>query len=465
MIVPSIDIMSGQAVQLRRGRETVIEAGDPLARLDELAVVGEVAVVDLDAALGKGSNTALIRRMVRRAPCRVGGGIRDIEAARGWLDAGAARIVLGTAATVEVCSALPADRVVAAVDSERGAVVVEGWRTRTGADPIARIEELRPHVGGFLLTQVEHEGCMEGFDFALVERAVAAAGSRRVTAAGGITTTEEISRLARLGAESQIGMALYSGRLGLGAGFAALLEKGIDDRLWPTVVCDELGATLGLVWSTRESVARAVDERRGIYWSRSRDRLWRKGETSGNSQQLLRADLDCDRDALRFTVRQRNVFCHTGERGCWPTRFSLGSLERVLRDRARSTDEASDSGTARLLGDPELLAAKLVEEARELASAAGSVEVTREAADLLYFTLVAAARSGTGIAEIEGELGRRALRLTRRPMRAKQPGLAGPPAPSSERPDGDSRDPAAAPAPGEAPGGPSAIDDPGGERA
>ena len=419
MIVPSVDIMNGQAVQLRRGRETVIEAGDPMARLEELAVVGEVAVVDLDAALGRGSNAALIRRMVHRAPCRVGGGIRDLEAARGWLDAGAARIVLGTAATPELCSALPAERLIAAVDSERGRVVVEGWRTRTGDDPLDKIRQLRLHVGGFLLTQVEHEGCMQGFDFELVERAVAAAGGRRVTAAGGITSAEEISRLARLGAESQIGMALYSGRLGLGAGFAALLEKGIDGRLWPTVVCDELGAALGLVWSTRESVARAVDERRGIYWSRSRDGFWRKGETSGNSQRLLRAELDCDRDALRFTVRQRNGFCHTGERSCWPSRFSLAALERVLRERARALGENSESGTARLLREPSLLAAKLIEEAHELASAAGGAEVAREAADLLYFTLVAAARSGTGLEEIERELGRRSLRLTRRPMRAK----------------------------------------------
>src|SRR6267378_2487935 len=75
-------------------------------------------------------------------------------------------------------------------------------------------------------------------------------------------------------------------------------------QVWPTVVCDEAGRTLGLVWSTRESLVRAVTERRGIYWSRSRQSLWVKGETSGNSQQLVRVDLDCDRDALRFTVRQ-----------------------------------------------------------------------------------------------------------------------------------------------------------------
>src|SRR2546425_793814 len=121
MIVPSIDIMGGRAVQLRRGKEFVLDGGDPIERLEEFSVAGEVAVVDLDAALGRGggSNAALIRDLVRRAPCRVGGGIRDLDSARRWLDAGAAQIMIGTAATPDFCAALPRDRVIAAVDAER----------------------------------------------------------------------------------------------------------------------------------------------------------------------------------------------------------------------------------------------------------------------------------------------------------------------------------------------------------
>src|SRR5437867_3848435 len=160
----------GRAVQLRGGRDFVLDGGDPLARLEEFAVAGEVAVVDLDAALGKGggSNAALIREMVRRAPCRVGGGIRDLDTARAWLDAGAAKIMIGTAASVEFCSALPRERVIAAVDAERGHVVVEGWRTATGTSVPDRIRELAPVVGGFLFTQVEKEGARIGFDFQAV---------------------------------------------------------------------------------------------------------------------------------------------------------------------------------------------------------------------------------------------------------------------------------------------------------
>src|SRR5437867_5062910 len=398
MIVPSIDLMQGRAVQLRGGRDFVLDGGDPLARLAEFAVAGEVAVVDLDAALGKGggSNAALIREMVRRAPCRVGGGIRDLDTARAWLDAGAAKIMIGTAARPDFCSALPRERVIAAVDAERGQVVVEGWRTATGTPVLERIRELAPVVGGFLFTQVEKEGAMGGFDFQAVAAAVRAAGEgeggARLTAAGGITTATEIAELDRIGADAQVGMALYTGRLALGEAVAAPLAKPVDREgrsVWPTVVCDEWGHALGLVWSTRESLARAIAERKGIYWSRSRQALWEKGATSGNTQELVRVDLDCDRDALRFTVRQRGAgFCHLDRPACWPAEFALDDLERTIATRAASLPLADPgSRTSKLLGDPVLLAAKLREEAAELARAGTRAEAVHETADLCYMAL------------------------------------------------------------------------------
>jgi phosphoribosyl-ATP pyrophosphohydrolase/phosphoribosyl-AMP cyclohydrolase len=418
MIVPSIDLMSGRAVQLRRGKEHVFDGGDPFARLDQFAVAGEVAIVDLDAALGRGSNADVIRQLVRRAPCRVGGGIRDVAAARAWLDAGAAKVMIGTALSPEFCSDLPRDRVVAAVDADHGEVVVDGWRRRTGATVLERVRELQPFVGGFLFTQVEREGEMRGYDLAAVAAAVRAAGDVRVIAAGGITTAAEVRELDGMGADAQVGMALYTGRLPLGDAVAAPLTRPLDGAVWPTVVCDEAGRTLGLVWSTRESLARAVTERRGIYWSRSRGALWVKGETSGNTQQLLRVDLDCDRDALCFTVRQHGVgFCHLERRSCWPARFSLDDLERTIAERAARGDPAS--GTAKLLADPTLLAAKLREEAGELADAVTCDQIVDEAADVLYLTLVALARGGGSLAEVRATLARRHAAVTRRPMAAK----------------------------------------------
>jgi len=418
MIVPSIDIMGGRAVQLRRGSEFVLDGGDPTERLDEFSVAGDVAVVDLDAALGQGSNAALIRDLVRRAPCRVGGGIRDLATARRWLDAGAVQLMIGTAATPEFCGALPRERVIAAVDAKRGEVVVDGWRRETGVPVLEQVRALAPVVGGFLFTQVEKEGEMRGFDSAAVAAVVRSAEGARVTAAGGITTAAEVAELDRIGADAQIGMAIYTGKLSLGDAVAAPLVKPLPGDVWPTVVCDEAGHTLGLVWSTRESLARAVAERRGIYWSRSRQSLWVKGETSGNSQQLTRVDVDCDRDALRFTVRQAGVgFCHLSRRSCWESEFDLADLERTLVDRIARP--VPGSGTARLLADPELLAAKLREEADELAEAKSSEDAVRETADVFYMALVALARSGGTLADVRAELARRHRALSRRPMARK----------------------------------------------
>jgi len=417
MIVPSIDIQDGRAVQLRRGKEFVLDGGDPLDRLEAFSVAGEVAVIDLDAAMGKGSNTDLIRRMCRLRPIRVGGGIRTLDAALDWIDAGAARIIVGTAATESFCRRLPSERLIAAVDAVEGEVVVEGWQTRTGDSVLDRIERLAPHVGGFLLTQVEWEGGLAGFDMELVRHALARAGDARITAAGGIRSADDVAALDALDVDAQVGMAVYTGRLSLGEAIGAVLVRPVADRFWPTVVTDEARRVLGLVWSTRESIEAAVSERRGIYWSRSRDEIWRKGATSGNTQVLTRVDVDCDRDALRFTVRQDGVFCHTGTRSCFGDAFDISVLERVLRSRKDKADP--DSGTFKLLRDRELLGAKLLEEAAELVEAVGSEAVTHEAADVLYFTLVALASAGVSFEDVVRELEFRHRRVRRRPMERK----------------------------------------------
>jgi phosphoribosyl-ATP pyrophosphohydrolase len=417
VIIPSIDLMDGQAVQLVGGRKRTLEAGDPRPIAARFGVVGEVAVVDLDAALGRGSNTGLMRELCAIATCRVGGGIRDAAAVREWLDAGAAKVVLGTAARPDVLRALPRKRVIAALDAVHGEVVVEGWRKRTGKGIVERMDELRPYVGGFLVTFVEREGRLGGTDLDSVDLLRGAAGDRALTIAGGVTTAAEVAALDRLGVDAQVGMALYTGRLSLAQAFAAPLVSDRPDGRWPTVVVNERGVALGLAYSSRESLAAALASRRGTYDSRTRG-LWVKGETSGATQDLLRVDADCDRDTLRFTVRQRGAgFCHKGTHDCWGAERGLGALERRLG--ARRVDAPAGSYTRRLLDDPALLRAKLIEEAEELAGASAREDVASEAADVFYFAAVALARAGVTLDEVERELDRRALRLTRRPGDAK----------------------------------------------
>jgi phosphoribosyl-ATP pyrophosphohydrolase/phosphoribosyl-AMP cyclohydrolase len=416
MIIPSIDIMGGRVVQLVGGRDLALEAGDPAPLARRFGVVGEVAVIDLDAAIGQGSNADLVRGLLRIARCRVGGGIRSVDTALQWLDAGAARIILGSAARPDLLRHLPRDRVIVALDAEHGEVVVDGWRTRTGVTVVDAMGQLRDLAGGFLVTFVEREGRMGGVDVAAIEAIRRECGEASLTVAGGLASADEIAVLDQMGVDAQVGMALYTGRFSVSDAVASMLRSDRADGLWPTVVADERGVALGLCWSNLESLTQAIDRRRGVYWSRTRG-LWEKGATSGATQELLAVDLDCDRDALRFTVRQKDGFCHRGTRTCWGRSSGQAALESRITDRLDSAPPGSY--TVRLQADRDLLKAKLVEEATELAEASKRDEVIHEAADLMYFAQVATAAGGATLADVDAELDRRALRVSRRTGEAK----------------------------------------------
>ncbi|HOU54044.1 MAG TPA: phosphoribosyl-ATP diphosphatase [Myxococcota bacterium] len=419
MLIPSIDLQQGHAVQLEGGAVLRIDAGDPVPWARRFGRVGEVAVIDLDAARGIGSNREVLRSLLPLARCRVGGGIRDLETAIAWLDAGAEKVILGTAADPALISRLPRERVIAAVDARHGEVVDQGWQRGTGEGLLQRIDRLRPFVGGFLVTFVEREGRLQGMDLEAVRQVLQAADGVPVTVAGGVSTPEEVATLDRLGADAQVGMALYSGRMSLADALWAMVRSDRPDGLVPTLVCDEGGEALGLAWSDRESLDQAIESGRGVYHSRRRG-LWVKGETSGDHQDLLAVDLDCDRDALRFRVRQHGRgFCHRGTWTCFGPDRGIRALARRLADRVREAPEGSY--TRRLFQEPGLLEAKIREEAGELAAAGTPGEVAFEAADVIYFTLVALARAGVALEEVEAELHRRSLRVTRRKGDAKPP--------------------------------------------
>ncbi len=447
MIIPSIDLDNGQAVQWIGGRRKAFDAGDPLPFARRFGRVGEVAVVDLDAALGRGDNAALIRdQLLPAARCRVGGGIRDYDRARRWLDAGASSIVIGTAATPELLRRLPAERVVVALDAHHGEVVVEGWRRGTGVGVVQRMNELRGLAGGFLVTFVEKEGALQGTAMGQVAELVAAAGDARLTIAGGITRAEEVAQLDALGADAQIGMALYLGQLPLAEAFAAPLKSDRSDGLWPTVVCDERGTALGLAWSNAQSLEVALEQGVGAYHSRRRG-LWIKGESSGNRQQLLRVEADCDRDALRFLVRQQGGgFCHLPQRACFASSggmeevSGLVALEQQLDRRWQewgAQTAPAQSYCARLWQDQDMLAAKLREECEELIAARSRAEVIHESADVLFFALARARAAGVRLQDVEQELNARAGRLQRRGGERKDLPAGSPP--SAAAPDATAR--------------------------
>jgi phosphoribosylformimino-5-aminoimidazole carboxamide ribotide isomerase len=224
MLIPSIDLQGGRIVQLVQGEKLAIQSDDIEGWIQRFAGRPKVQLIDLDAAKGEGSNGALIARVCAALPCRVGGGIRSVERAREILALGATHIIVSSALFREgaidyvfarsLAEAVGPDRVIAAVDSREGRVVIHGWRTPLALSPIDAVRLLEPFVGEFLYTHVDREGLMQGTDMSAIEK-LRAATTRRLTAAGGITTHEEIDYLDRLGIDAVVGMALYTGKLDL----------------------------------------------------------------------------------------------------------------------------------------------------------------------------------------------------------------------------------------------------------
>jgi phosphoribosylformimino-5-aminoimidazole carboxamide ribotide isomerase len=222
MLIPSIDLQGGRIVQLVQGERLAIATDDFDGWIERFARFPKVQLIDLDAAKNAGDNSAIVASVCARLPCRVGGGIRSVDRARALLDGGARKVIVGsslfrggqidTAFAEALAAAATADRLIAAVDAKGGHVVIDGWRTRLAVTPVEAVRQLEPFFGEFLFTNVDVEGLMQGFDRSAV-RAVRAATTRAVTAAGGVTTEEDVAWLDSIGVDAVAGMAIYTGRL------------------------------------------------------------------------------------------------------------------------------------------------------------------------------------------------------------------------------------------------------------
>lgn len=222
MLIPSIDLQNGAVVQLVQGERLAVRDDDVFRWVRRFEHFAKVQVIDLDAAMSVGDNLALVRQIAGSLACRVGGGIRTVTRAQDVLAAGARQIIAGSALfkggkpdvafAATLAEALGRERIIAAVDSRFGHVVIHGWKTALPLTAVEAVRALEPYCGEFLYTNVETEGLMQGTNLDAI-REVRAATTRRVTAAGGITTREEIDTLDALGVDAVVGMAIYTGRL------------------------------------------------------------------------------------------------------------------------------------------------------------------------------------------------------------------------------------------------------------
>ena len=428
MVISSIDLKGGHVVQLKNGKDLVLQRDDADSLISEFNKYGEVAVIDLDAALGntdeKGNtaNTELLKSLLRKGNVRVGGGIRTVKKARELVSLGAEKVIIGSAAwnldrknggsilntefLDELASSIGKQRIIISVDAINGKIAVKGWTETADISLIEGAREAEKYASELLFTCVEKEGCMQGTDMEMAKQ-LRDSVKCRVVAAGGVNSLEQIVQLEKLHCDVQLGMALYTGVVNLKESFINCIDWEKTNGMVPVIAQSPAGEVLMMGYSNKEALEKTFELGKLTFFSRTRNTLWTKGETSGHFLELVKMRADCDRDTILATVIPHGGVCHTGSFNCFSSEADeKSSLERLYGTIAeRFANPRPGSYTATL--NDKRVREKIMEEAEELTEAEGKDEVIWEAADLLYFASVLMYKEGVTWQDVYNELDRR----------------------------------------------------------
>ena len=301
MVIASIDMKDGHVVQLKNGKDLVLQRDDAEALISDFNKYGEVAVIDLDQALrntdekGNTKNTELLKQILRKGNVRVGGGIRSVKKARELISLGAEKVIVGSAAwnadakdgesflneefLQELCDAIGKQRVIISVDAIHGKIAVKGWTETVDIPLVEGAKQAEKFCSELLFTCVEKEGCMQGTDMEAC-RALRNAVNCRLVVAGGVNNLEQIVELEKIGCDVQLGMALYTGAVNLKDAFVNCLNYEKTDGLIPVIAQSPAGEVLMLGYANKEAFEKSFDTGRLTFFSRTKNRLWTKGEES-----------------------------------------------------------------------------------------------------------------------------------------------------------------------------------------
>lgn len=429
MVIASIDMKDGHVVQLKNGKDLVLQRDDAEALISDFNKYGEVAVIDLDQALrntdekGNTKNTELLKQILRKGNVRVGGGIRSVKKARELISLGAEKVIVGSAAwnadakdgesflneefLQELCDAIGKQRVIISVDAIHGKIAVKGWTETVDIPLVEGAKQAEKFCSELLFTCVEKEGCMQGTDMEAC-RALRNAVKCRLVVAGGVNNLEQIVELEKIGCDVQLGMALYTGAVNLKDAFVNCLNYEKTDGLIPVIAQSPAGEVLMLGYANKEAFEKSFETGRLTFFSRTKNRLWTKGEESHHYLDLIKMRADCDRDTVLATVFPNGGVCHTGSYTCFNAEPDAKSnLERLYATIAeRFANPRPGSYTATL--DAKRVREKVMEEAEELTDEAESREdVIWETADLIYFVSVLMYKEGVTWQDVYDELDRR----------------------------------------------------------
>lgn len=429
MVISSIDLKDGHVVQLKNGKELVLQRDDADALIKEFDKYGEVAVIDLDAAMGhtnpKGDtvNTPLLKNLLRKGNVRTGGGVRSVKRAKLLISLGAEKVIIGSSAwkknpennsdvlntefLEELVGAIGKQRIIIGVDALNGKIAVKGWTETIDVPLIEGAKLAEKYCSELLFTCVEKEGCMQGTNLQMAKE-LRNAVNCRVVVAGGVSSEDEIETLEKMHCDVQLGMALYTGKVSLKNAFVRCLNWEKSNGMIPVIAQDYRSReVLMMGFANKEAVEKSFDTGKLTFFSRTRNALWTKGETSGHFLDVVKMRADCDRDTILATVKPNGGACHTGSWTCFTSdpdeKSTLERLYGTIEERFANPRPGSYTATL----DNKRVREKVEEEAEELCEADGKDEVTWEAADLLYFVSVLMYKEGISWQDVYDELDRR----------------------------------------------------------
>ena len=428
MVISSIDLKDGHVVQLKNGKDLVLQRDDADNLINDFNFYGEVAIIDLDAAMGhvdaKGNtvNTTLLKSLLRKGNVRTGGGVRTVKRARELISLGAEKVIIGSSALKknpqpgesvlntefldELVKCIGKQRIIISVDAINGKIAVKGWTETIDVSLIEGAKQAEKYCSELLFTCVEKEGCMQGTNIEMAKE-LRDAVKCRVVVAGGVSSEDEIEALEKMHCDVQLGMALYTNKVSLKNSFLRCLDWEKVSGMVPVIAQSQNGEVLMMGYANKEAFEKTIDTKKLTFWSRTRNVLWTKGETSGHFLEVLKLRVDCDRDTVLATVIPHGGVCHTGSFTCFGAepdeRSSMERLYGTIAERFANPKPGSYTATL----DAKRVREKVEEEAEEICEAEGKDEVIWEAADLLYFVSVLMYKEGVNWQDVYNELDRR----------------------------------------------------------
>ena len=296
--------------------------------------------------------------------------------------------------------------VIISVDAINGKIAVKGWTETIDVSLIEGAKQAEQYCSELLFTCVEKEGCMQGTNIEMAKE-LRDAVKCRVVVAGGVSSEDEIEALEKMHCDVQLGMALYTNKVSLKNSFLRCLDWGKVSGMVPVIAQSQNGEVLMMGYANKEAFEKTIDTKKLTFWSRTRNVLWTKGETSGHFLEVLKLRVDCDRDTVLATVIPHGGVCHTGSFTCFGAepdeRSSMERLYGTIAERFANPKPGSYTATL----DAKRVREKVEEEAEEICEAEGKDEVIWEAADLLYFVSVLMYKEGVNWQDVYNELDRR----------------------------------------------------------